>query len=172
MSITARNALTIAIAMFACGSALAESESSDMQVSAEVVSNCTISTTDMNFGAYDPIGANAEEPLNSSGEVTIQCTLGSEVTVTLDYGQHAELLGEGRGDGAIRKLASAGSSMQYELYGDAAHKDAWGVSAISSFSMVGTGNEQTLTVHGTIPAGQNLEVGSYSDVVTATVEFF
>jgi spore coat protein U-like protein len=172
MSITTRNALTIAIALFSADSALAGSESTDMQVSAEVVSNCTISSTDMNFGAYDPIGANAEEPLNATGEVTIQCTLGSEVAVTLDSGQHAGMSGEGRGGAAIRKLASEESTMQYELYGDAAHRDAWGASAVSNFFMVGTGYAQTMTVHGTIPAGQNLEVGSYSDVVTATVEFF
>ena len=172
MHITARNALTIAFALFAAGSALAGTESTDMQVSAEVVSNCTISSTDLNFGAYDPIGANAEEPLNSTGEVTILCTLGSEVTVSLDNGQHAEIFGDGGGGPAIRQMASVETTMQYELYGDAGHEDVWGATSENNFFMVGTGYEQTMTVHGSIPAGQNLEAGSYNDVVTATVEFF
>jgi spore coat protein U-like protein len=165
MTTATRNALIIALAMLATGTAFAGTESSDLQVSAEVVSNCTISTTDLNFGVYDPIGVNAEAPLNSAGEVIIQCTLGSEVTVALDNGQHSEVLGDGGGSATRHMASSVETTMQYGLYGDKDHQIVWGATPESNVSM-------TLTVHGSIPAGQNPAIGSYTDVVTATVEFF
>lgn len=61
----------------------AGSATSNLAVSASIAANCTISTTAVAFGAYDPVVANAATALNATGGVTIGCTKGSAPTITL-----------------------------------------------------------------------------------------
>ena len=41
----------------------------------------------------------------------------------------------------------------------------------TGLAYTGTGASQDLTVYGTLPGGQNVPVGSYSDTVVATITF-
>ena len=52
--------LTFATAalLFTAHSAVALTRSTTFNVSSSVAANCTISATDLNFGAYDPVVAN------------------------------------------------------------------------------------------------------------------
>jgi spore coat protein U-like protein len=63
--------------------------------------------------------------------------------------------------------------LTYELYKDAAYSTVWG-------NTVGTGldtgaapnrNPRNFTVYGSVPAAQDVTVGSYADTVVATVNF-
>ncbi len=64
--------------------AVAGSQSANLDVSASVADNCTISTTPLAFGAYDLIVANAADPLDGTGTVTITCTQGASTSIELD----------------------------------------------------------------------------------------
>ena len=44
--------------LFTAHSAVAGSKGTTFNVSSSVAANCTISATDLNFGAYDPVVAN------------------------------------------------------------------------------------------------------------------
>src|SRR5207245_1316586 len=87
-------------------------------VNATVLSECTVSTASVNFGAYDPVAANAATPLDSTGTVNVYCTTGTLATVSLDLGTHAS--------GTTRRmLAGAANFLTYEIYRDAARSIVW-----------------------------------------------
>jgi spore coat protein U-like protein len=164
--------LTAASALFLVASSAtrAGTATSNLSVTATVSANCTISTAPVAFGAYDPVAANATNPLNGSGTITVTCTNGSSGTITLGQGTNPAT---GSTDTApLRQMKDAGSAvLAYSLYQDSGRTTVWGNTAGTGVADTGTGTAQNVTVYGTVPAGQNVPVGSYSDTVVATVTF-
>lgn len=150
-------------------SAVAASKSTTFAVSSSVNANCTIAATDLDFGAYDPLVANKTAALDVNTSVTVLCTKGSTgVTVGLNLGTHAAA--------GSRFLSNGTDSLQYELYSDSAGGTVWansgaGLVSWPVFGPIGTGAGVAKTVFGRIPAGQDVSIGSYSDTITATVNF-
>src|SRR5574340_771479 len=113
-----RRATSIALAsMFGMGvaslggPAVAGSQPANLTVSASVAANCTISTSAVAFGPYDPVVANASSDLNGNGSVTIACTKGSAPNVTLDLGANAS------GSQRNMKITGGGTDLlAYQLY--------------------------------------------------------
>src|SRR5260370_490689 len=58
----------------------------NLSVSATVSANCTISTSALAFGSYDPVSANASAALDGTGGVTVTCTNGAAAAITLGQG--------------------------------------------------------------------------------------
>ena len=165
--------LTLAAAaaalLFTAHAAVAGSKTTTFNVTSTVSANCTILATDLSFGAYDPVVANKTTALDVNTTVTVLCTKGSTgVNVGLDLGTHA---------GAGNRFMSNGSdSLQYELYSDSAGGTVWGNSGAALvgwpvFGPIGAGTGVSKTVFGRIPAAQDVSTGSYSDLITATVNF-
>jgi spore coat protein U-like protein len=162
--------IALAAALFmAQAPAFAGSSPTTFTVKAKVDANCTISATDLDFGSYDPLVANktVSAPLDAQTSVAVLCTKGSSpVTVGLNTGTHA-----------TRFMSNGTDSLQYELYSDVAGGTVWGNSggalvtwgAFGSIASQGTGVSRT--VYGRIPGGQDVSVGSYTDTITATVNF-
>lgn len=142
----------------------------DLSVTASVTANCTITTSPVAFGGYDPITANASTALDGTGTVSVTCTNGASTTVTLGQGANA---GTGSSDTApVRRLNDGGTHfLNYALYQDSGHSAAWGNTAGTGVASTGTGSQVALTVYGSVVAGQNVPAGSYLDTVTATVTF-
>ena len=155
--------------LFTAGSAVAGSKSTTFNVTSTVSANCTITATDLSFGAYDPVVANKTTNLDVNTSVNVLCTKGSAgVTVGLDLGSHAAA--------GNRFMSNGTDSLQYELYSNSAGGTVWGNSGAGLvtwpvFGPIGAGGGVSHTVFGRIPAGQDVSVGSYSDLVTATVNF-
>ncbi len=119
------------------------------------VASCSVNTTPVNFGIY---WGNAV--LNSTGTITVTCSLPATTTVQLDNGQHVL-----RGF-ATRKMAAAnGNTLSYNLFTDAGHTLVWGDGTIGSRTVTGS----KLTVYGQMPAAQKANPGSYSDSVLVTI---
>jgi spore coat protein U-like protein len=159
-------ALLIAASVsFASGTA-----TSDLSVSASVADNCTISTSALAFGSYDPISANASSDLDNTGSVSVTCTSGASANVTLGQGSNADT---GSTDAApLRRMADGSSHyLSYSLFSDTNRSTAWGNTSGTGVDHTGTGSSASLTVYGRITAGQNVPAGSYSDTVVATVTF-
>ena len=137
----------------------------NLSVSATVANNCTISTTPLNFGSYEP-SAN----LDITGTVTTTCTNGASATIMLGEG-----LNPGGGSTPTdpkRRLKDGGSNyLSYYLYKDNGHSDLWGDTTGTGLGINGTGSPEIETVYGRIPFGQNPVAGTYSDTVVATVQF-
>jgi spore coat protein U domain-containing protein, fimbrial subunit CupE1/2/3/6 len=158
---------------FAAGSA-----TQNLSISASVAANCTISTSAVAFGAYDPVVTNASNGLNGTGSVTIACTKGSAPAITLGLGANAA------GSQRNMKITGGGSDvLAYELYqppttnpGDACSfpgSTVWGTSVATTFTPTAPSTKagRTYNVCGTVSGGQDVSVGSYQDTVVATVNF-
>ncbi len=135
-------------------------------VTATVNPECTVSTTTVNFGAYDPVAANAATPKDSTGTVSVYCTTSTLATVSLDLGTNA--LGSNR-----RMLGSTGDLLTYELYRDAARTIVWNTvntntgTSTSKLTPINGG----FVAYGRVPAAQDVGIGSYSDTVLVTVNY-
>jgi spore coat protein U domain-containing protein, fimbrial subunit CupE1/2/3/6 len=164
--------LTAASALFLAASSATQAgtATSSLAVNASVSANCTITTSAVAFGAYDPIVTNATTALDGTGTVSVTCTNGSAVAVTLDQGANAA---NGSTDTVpLRQMKDSTTDvLAYFLYSDAGHTTVWGNTAGTGENDTGNGVQQTLTVYGSVPAGQNVPAASYSDTVIATVTF-
>jgi spore coat protein U-like protein len=145
-------------AMLAQGSATA-----NLNVSATVKANCTVTTVPVNFGNYD---ATTGAAVDQSGAVKLTCTKGTPATISLGLGG-APLAGQ-------RTMAGGTppANLRYELYSDAGRVTVWN-DTTGKVSMTAPDNtEQTYAVYGRILSGQTtVSQGGYSDTVLATVNF-
>lgn len=170
--------LTLAAASLlgASSLALAGTATANLGISASVSTNCTISTTALAFGAYDPIGANATTPLNGSGAVSVACSKGSTgLTIGLNSGINAS--------GTQRQLLAATSTdvLQYDLFQPASTtpgaacsfpaSTAWDNTSTLTLTNAPSKAARTYNVCGTIPANQDVAADSYADTVIATINF-
>ena len=134
-----------------------------LTVAASVANNCTIATTQLSFGAYDPVGTNATADATGSGQVLIACTKGASATIALGNG--------GGSDANSRRLASGSNFLPYQLYRSDG-STVWGSGAggwvtYNSLSKA----QQTMAVQGKIAAGADVPAGTYADTIVATVNF-
>jgi spore coat protein U-like protein len=142
----------------------AASQSSNLSVTANVSANCTISTTPVAFGAYDPVATNNTTGVDASasGTVVVACTKNTAATIDL---------GNGGNFSGTRRMSSGSDFLGYSLYSDAAHTSAWGSGASSVAYNAASKNAATLDVYGLSPKGQDVSVGAYSDTVVATINY-
>lgn len=173
---TARLALGPALLFFYVA-AHAGVGTSTLTARTSVAANCTIATTPVAFGNYDPIAANKSTNLNATGAVTIACVKGSAPTITLSLGNNPS--------GSTRRMIDAvsGGFLQYELYQPSSTAPGaacsypgttvWGSSGANLFNAgaAPTKNPRNYNVCGTVAAGQNPTIGTYTDTVVATVSF-
>ncbi len=147
------------------GSAVAAGSSSgQFNVTATVMSACSLATTDMAFGNYTASSATA---MDISNTLNLTCTNGLPYTVSLDGGTtSASVAGRHMTDGASHNLS-------YFLYTSTARTTLWGDGTGGTSTVAGTGNgaAQTLSVYGRIPAAQFLSAGSYADRITVTINY-
>ena len=163
--------ILIALAGFAIISIAAESRlggqtsTASLTVTASVSKNCTISTTPVNFGAYDPVAANATAPLDGVGTIIVSCTKGAPAKVGLGVGSNAQ--------GTTRRMAAGPAYLNYELYKDTSRATVWGdtIDAALDIPAAPNRNPRSFTIYGRVPTGQDAQVGNYTDTVVATVNF-
>lgn len=132
---------------------------------ATVISNCTVSATNIDFGQHGVIGS----ATTSTGVVTTTCTKGANYTIAL---------GAGAGSGATfaeRRMTRSGGSetLGYTLYRDSGRTQVWGDGSDGSGTVAGsgTGAAQTSTVYATLPMQTSPPPGTYADTITVTVTF-
>jgi len=128
--------------------------------------NCSFdSVTGVNFGSYDVFNAS---PRKTTGTITYSCKgAGGSGLMSMNLSMG------GSGTFANRTLLSGGNVLNYNLYPDAANSQVWGDGTGATYHyVVNPGNGTvSLTVYGTIPPGQNVGVGSYTDTITVTMNF-
>lgn len=129
--------------------------------------SCTFGTiTSVNFGSYDVFNAS---PTKATGSITYSCKAVNTTALMV-----INLSTGSSGTFANRTLRSGGNVLNYNLYPTAANTQVWGdgTGTTFQFSVDPTDkNAHTLTVYGTIPAGQDVGVGSYTDTITVTMNF-
>ena len=165
-SLVVLGGLIVSAPVFAATSAPA-----NLLVSATVITNCTITTTPVAFGNYDPVGVNAATPAgdkSATGTVVVACTKGATgLRVDLDNGV---------GLPAARRMQGPGADiLNYDLYTDALHATRWGTGAGAGGGQAIANSiskaARTYNVYGLLPGAQDITAGLYGDTVIATVNY-
>jgi spore coat protein U-like protein len=126
---------------------------------------CSISATGVNFGTYDP---SAGSPNDSTGSVTYRCNRRDPITIFLSRGNAPTF--------APRQMRNGVEIMNYNLYRDATRTTIWGdgtggTSVFFDPAPPGRDERVTISIFGRIPPGQDVASGTYSDNITATVNW-
>ncbi len=125
-------------------------------------SDCTVSATGVDFGVVGLL----EVAVESTGEISVNCTSGLAYTVGLDGGQATA-------GPSGREMSATTSSLPYGLYKDSARSQLWGEEGDSAGPVSGTGDgsTQALPVYGRIPSQSAPVPGTYTDTITVTVTY-
>jgi spore coat protein U-like protein len=165
------NVAVTAALLVSASLASAATSTANLTVTATVNTNCSISTTPVAFGVYDPFAAGA---LDATGTVSIACTKGTAPSIGLGLGLFPS--------GAVRQMDDGGGNrVTYELFQPAsnvvgaacAYTTAWGTAAGTTVIATAAPSKvaRSYNVCGRMAAGQDPTAGSYSDTVIATVTF-
>jgi spore coat protein U-like protein len=127
---------------------------------------CTVSTTAVNFGAYNPLdGIN----LDSTGTITVNCDVGSQVMISLGVSPTSG------GFNPRQMRQSTGTDlMNYNLYTTSAHTTIWGDGTQGTATVSNTVNKNkawNATVYGRIPPSQDVYFGSYGETLVVTINY-
>jgi spore coat protein U-like protein len=138
------------------------------------VTSCSVAASGVNFGIYNPLSGT---PLNSTGTVTVTCTLlsGGATTVNLT----AALSTGSSGNYTARTMLAGVNKLNYNLYWSTAYQQVWGDGTGGSFYGVASvplspGNptqQVSGTMYGQISAGQDVAPGAYLDTIVVTVNY-
>jgi spore coat protein U-like protein len=136
-----------------------------LPVRIEIVRSCTVSASDLDFGAYP---SDSKTPARGQTAITLTCGADTTVEVSLDAGT-----GTGGNTSRRQLRQDAGTDrMDYDLFQDPARTIHWGDrSGRDTLEVHTTGVPQTVPIYGEIPAGQRVRDGTYSDMITVTVHY-
>lgn len=138
-----------------------------LSVASTAQAGCFIAAGGMSFGAYnvaDPF------PRDTMLVLTVSCQEVQARDVSISIGPSAN-----SGGIQIRQMkwAAGNDILSYNLFADASRTQVWG-DGTSAAPVVVQGvtrdSPQQLVVFGRIPAGQNVSVGSYGDVIIVTAD--
>lgn len=129
--------------------------------------NCTLATTPVNFGNYDVFSGYS---LDSTGTLTVSCSNPEKKPITVNISINSGLSGNFN----PRQMQGSNGTdrLNYYLFTDPSGAVIWGDGTGGSttvFSTVTRTSTLTSTIYGRIPARQNVSVGTYTDLLTATV---
>jgi spore coat protein U-like protein len=127
--------------------------------------SCTITTLSVNFGNYNVF---TTTPDDSTGRVTYRCnSTAFNITVALTQGASSTF--------NPRLMYKGVEVLGYNLYRNSARTTIWGDgtggTAVYSRADPPNNSNVNVTIYGRIPAGQDVSAGTFSDTVTAVINF-
>ncbi len=126
---------------------------------ATVQNQCTVSASNLDFGTQGTLTSNVD----ANSTVSVTCTSNTAYQVGLNNGLNFS---------SVRRMASLGNFVSYELYRDVARTLRWGNTLnVDTRTGTGSGALQALTVYGRVPPQASKPVGVYSDTITVTVTY-
>lgn len=127
---------------------------------------CSVTTSNVVFPDYDVFAAS---DTTTAGTVRFQCTKGQPTPISITLTGGSLLNGS-------RSLSGTGLAdrLGYNLFRDAAYTQVWGdgTSGTSVYSVNNrTAAEVSVPIYARIPKNQDVSVGSYTDTITATLNY-
>ena len=151
--------------------AYATEGTANLSVSASIGTACTITTTNLAFGAYDAVVANAATALTATGGVTSTCSVGSSSNIKMGQGLNADA--DSSDSIPLRRMVAgldATSFLDYSVFSNSGMTDVW--ENATGVAYTGSGTSQDLVVYGSVPADQtDAVVGSYTDTLVVTINY-
>jgi spore coat protein U-like protein len=160
--------------MFAATSVSAATLTQTIPINATVATTCSMTVTPVAFGVYDPTGPNAPATpagaLNGTGTISVKCTKGASSQIGLGFGNNPLA-------GTNRRMAGT-DFLAYELYQPStnaagaacAYTTVWNMTPMT-LTAAPSSATRTYNVCGSVPGGQDVGVGVYTDNVVATINF-
>ena len=151
--------------------AWASTQTTSFSVTASVINDCIINSTNIAFGTYDPTVATA---VTAAGAVTAKCTKGDVVSVAL--GQGANPASGSTATVPARQMISGSNLLPYHIYIASTGTTEWGTGTVGTNTPPAQTSVSVLTAlsfptNGSLPAGTDVPAGSYTDTVIATVTY-
>lgn len=130
-------------------------------VTSTVQATCVVSANNLAFGTYNGTQTDA------TTSISVSCTTTTPYNVGLNTGTASGATVTTR-----QMTGPSASLLNYSLFRDSARTLNWG-NTVGTDTVTGTGNgtAQVLNVYGTVPAGQLVTPGSYSDTIVVTVTY-
>jgi spore coat protein U-like protein len=137
--------------------------------------DCTVSTTGVAFGVYDPVATAAT---TAAGNLTVRCTYTGGGASRANY--TAALSTGGSATYAQRQMRAGGAILNYNLFDGASYTRIWGngtagTGVIAGSLLVNPGSNRVAEafhpIYGNIPAQQSAAIGSYTDTILVTLTF-
>jgi spore coat protein U-like protein len=140
---------------------------------AALVFNCTVSTTGIRFGTYNPLSTVGNA---STGTWAVTCTAtgsgSGTVSGTLSLSTGAS------GSYATRTMLAGANKLAYNVYLDPGHSEILGNGSGGSYAPTESGTvtagqiyQVSGALYGFMPASQNVAPGSYADTLVVTVTY-
>ena len=151
-----------------CPPAYCGQSASTLNVSINVVELCTVTTSPLAFGDFNPSKGAAAE-----GSVEVTCPKGVPYKIALDAGENLKA-------GHLRRMSNdSGDYLPYKIWKDPHRKREWGdsdfdntYSAGESLCVKGCSAVQSHPVYGTVwPRKEGVPSGLYTDVVNVKVYY-
>ncbi|MBI5237991.1 MAG: spore coat protein U domain-containing protein [Deltaproteobacteria bacterium] len=130
----------------------------------EALALCTVTTTAVNFGAYDVF---VTTPTDSAGSITVSCDVNTVVTVQIGISPTS-----GSFNPRQMKHSILPDLLNYNVFTNAARTRIWGDGTGGTWvqtRLIRPGMPRTWSAFGRIVAGQDVTVGNYTDTLTVTV---
>jgi len=163
--------LITAFIIFVAGNSQAGTTTSDLTIRASVDVTCILSGTILDVGAY------TGEAISIGGLVNVQCTGGTEYTMSYDEGQYfsaptRRMMMEGGTDYLTYELRCGEGPFGSEAdEGDCGNGGTTGNLVPDTGPWTSTGIVEAWEVTAFVPAGQFISAGEYFDTVTITLDF-
>lgn len=131
---------------------------------------CSVSTTNLSFGTYNPAGSS---PTTATATVSASCI---SVSIPMNASVDLALSAGTSGNAAARQMANGTARLNYNIYQDAGYATVWGNNSNGGSSQSMLINNllnfnATKTAYGRIPAHQYVKTGAYSDSIVVTFTF-
>lgn len=143
-----------------------------LPTTAHAIANCTVTASNVVFGSYNFTNSS---PTEVTGNVQVSCSLIGLISLLVSY---EILLDTGNSGSYIpREMNNGTDQLQYNLYTNAARTSIWGdgnsgTAKITDGYLLGLFTVvRDYPVYGTIPSGQNISAGVYTDTIIVTVNY-
>lgn len=144
--------------------------SSSTQAAGCLVCLCSVSTTNLSFGTYNPTTAT---PTTATATVSASCiSVSIPMNATVDLSLSAGTSGTASG----RQMVNGAARLNYNIYQDSGYATIWGNGSNGGQSQSLSINNllnfnAAKTAYGRIPAHQYAKQGAYTDPVVVTFTF-
>lgn len=178
MNLPQRALLAVVLGLLPAGTLLAQSPSQAFQVSATISEGCLVdgsvpangvslgSLGNLDFGMHSSLSqVTVNASLLTSSSVTLSCTPGIALSMSVGGGQHSTA--------SVRRLRDAvsGDTLAYELFTDVAAQQAIAINLPVSVDTSTDPEDIQLTVHGKVSLPGSASPGLYQDTLTVTLEW-
>ncbi len=128
--------------------------------SRETFSQCTMTVTNINFGAYD---VQSTANLTATGTIAVNCARNENITLSIGPSAYGGI------NPRLMKHSYYNDYLNYNLYQDNTYTTIWGDGSQGTTPVTRRVKNRTFTVYGAVFFGQDVSAGSYSDTLTVTV---